>query len=233
MSNKSSPKNNPRKICRGIVIREKTPGAGDIRLFVNFRGQRRCLDIPDLDEMIAFAHDLAGKMRKKENIWNDPRWDQYQAKEGLPHDRQRLAEIVDENSKDRGFQLEVWDREIGPPLQFIHGVGASGEPGAANLAELAADFRLIVYHRRGYGASSSSPRNCGSNAEYTIALIEKSNTAPAVVAGYSAGATIASNMRDNPRIGNDVGIIHFEILVPAPASCSAISRSQLIRCVEA
>jgi integrase len=84
MSNKSSPNDSPRKICRGIVIREKTPGAGDIRLFVNYRGQRRCLDILDIDEMIAFAHDLAGKMRKKENIWNDPRWDRYQAKEDLP-----------------------------------------------------------------------------------------------------------------------------------------------------
>lgn len=89
------------------------------------------------------------------------------------------------------LQLEFWDTGTGIPMLFIHGVGTSGELWAANLAELAADFRLIVYNRRGYGASSSSPRNWGAHAEDTIALIESLNAVPAIFVGYSAGASIA------------------------------------------
>jgi pimeloyl-ACP methyl ester carboxylesterase len=62
---------------------------------------------------------------------------------------------------------------------------------AADLAELAADLRLIVYNRRGYGASSSSPRNWGAHAEDIVALIEKLNAAPVILIGYSGGAIIA------------------------------------------
>lgn len=89
------------------------------------------------------------------------------------------------------FQFEVWDTGTGLPFLFIHGVGTSGEMWAANLAELAASFRLIVYNRRGYGASSSSPHNWGAHAEDAIALIESLNAVSAVVVGYSAGAIIA------------------------------------------
>jgi pimeloyl-ACP methyl ester carboxylesterase len=96
----------------------------------------------------------------------------------------RIASIGDS-------QLEVWDRGTGPSLLFIHGVATSGQTWAADLAELAADFRLIVYNRRGYGASSSSPRNWGAHAEDTVALIEKLNAAPVILIGYSGGALIA------------------------------------------
>jgi pimeloyl-ACP methyl ester carboxylesterase len=88
-------------------------------------------------------------------------------------------------------QLEVWDRGTGPSLLFIHGVPTSGQTWAADLAELAADFRLIVYNRRGYGGSSSSPRNWGAHAEDTVALIEKLNAAPVILIGYSGGAIVA------------------------------------------
>lgn len=88
-------------------------------------------------------------------------------------------------------RLEVWDRGTGASLLFIHGVATSGQMWAADLAELAADLRLIVYNRRGYGASSSSPRNWGAHAEDTVALIEKLNAAPVILIGYSGGAIIA------------------------------------------
>ncbi len=96
----------------------------------------------------------------------------------------KIAKIAD-------FQFEVWDAGTGIPLLFIHGIGTSGELWAANLAELTNDFRIIVYNRRGYGASSSSPRNWVAHVEDAIALIEGLNAVPCVVAGYSAGAIIA------------------------------------------
>ena len=89
------------------------------------------------------------------------------------------------------FELEVWDAGTGRPLLFIHGVATSGRMWAADLADLAADVRLIVYNRRGYGGSSSSPRHWGAHAEDAVALIETLNASPAVVVGYSGGAIIA------------------------------------------
>lgn len=89
------------------------------------------------------------------------------------------------------FELEVWDGGTGRPVLFIHGVATSGQMWAADLADLAVDVRLIVYNRRGYGISSSSPRNWGAHAEDAVALIETLNASPAVVVGYSGGAIIA------------------------------------------
>ena len=91
-------------------------------------------------------------------------------------------------------RLEVWDTGTGSALLFIHGVATSGQLWAPDLAELSSDFRLIVYNRRGYGASSSSPHNWAAHADDAIALIEKLNAAPAVVIGYSAGAMVALNV---------------------------------------
>jgi pimeloyl-ACP methyl ester carboxylesterase len=91
-------------------------------------------------------------------------------------------------------RLEVWDGGTGSPLLFIHGVGTSGQMWAADLAGLASDVRLIVYNRRGYGGSSSSPQNWRAHAEDAVALIEKLNASPAVVVGYSGGAIIAVNV---------------------------------------
>ena len=91
-------------------------------------------------------------------------------------------------------RLEVRDAGTGSALLFIHGVATSGRMWAADLAELSADFRLIVYNRRGYGASSSSPQNWAAHGEDAVALIEKLNAAPTVVIGYSAGAIVALNV---------------------------------------
>ena len=91
-------------------------------------------------------------------------------------------------------RLEVWDGGAGPPLLFIHGVATSGQMWAADLADLAADFRLLVYNRRGYGASSNSPHNWGAHAEDAVALIEKLSASPAVLVGYSGGAIVAVNV---------------------------------------
>lgn len=89
------------------------------------------------------------------------------------------------------YQLEVWDKGTGSSILFIHGVGTSGQTWAEDLSELATDFRLIVYNRRGYGGSSSSPGNWAAHAEDAVALIEKLNAAPVTVIGYSGGAIIA------------------------------------------
>lgn len=88
-------------------------------------------------------------------------------------------------------RLAYWDAGDGPPIVFIHGVATLGELWAPDLADLTSECRVIVYNRRGYGASSQSPRNWDAHQEDAAALIESLNAAPASIIGYSAGATIA------------------------------------------
>lgn len=62
---------------------------------------------------------------------------------------------------------------------------------AADLADLAAVFRVVAYNRRGYGRSSGSPRNWRAHGDDAVALIQELNAAPAAVIGYSGGAMVA------------------------------------------
>jgi pimeloyl-ACP methyl ester carboxylesterase len=73
-------------------------------------------------------------------------------------------------------------------------VGTSGELWARDLAPLARACRLIVYDRRGYGASSESPRDWRAHREDTIALIDALRAAPVVLVGYSGGSIIALDL---------------------------------------
>ena len=93
-----------------------------------------------------------------------------------------------------GVRLAYWEEGSGQPVVFVHGVGTSGELWAGDLAPLAEDRRLIVYDRRGYGASSESPRDLRAHRDDAIALIEALRAAPAVLVGYSGGSIIALDL---------------------------------------
>jgi 3-oxoadipate enol-lactonase len=93
-----------------------------------------------------------------------------------------------------GLRLAYWDEGSGQPVVFIHGVGTSGELWAGDLAPLAEHCRLIVYDRRGYGASSASPRDWRAHRDDAVALIEALGAAPAVLVGYSGGSIIALDL---------------------------------------
>ena len=93
-----------------------------------------------------------------------------------------------------GRRLATWDRGDGTPLLLIHGVGTPGALWQADLAELAADCRVIAYDRRGYGASSDSPGDWNAHRDDAAALLVKLSAAPAVVVGYSGGAMIALDL---------------------------------------
>jgi pimeloyl-ACP methyl ester carboxylesterase len=93
-----------------------------------------------------------------------------------------------------GRRLACWDRGQGTPLLFIHGVGTAGELWAGDLEALASDCRLIVYDRRGYGASSESPRDWEAHRDDAADLIEALDAVPAVVVGFSGGAAIALDL---------------------------------------
>jgi pimeloyl-ACP methyl ester carboxylesterase len=105
-------------------------------------------------------------------------------------------------------RLATWENGAGTPLLFIHGVGTSGALWQADLGELAAGCRLIVYDRRGYGASSESPRDWTAHRADAAALLEKLGAAPAVVVGYSGGAMIALDLAlERPELVRDLVLL--------------------------
>jgi esterase len=93
-----------------------------------------------------------------------------------------------------GRRLAFWEEGSGHAVVFVHGVGTSGAVWAHDIAPLARDCRLIVYDRRGYGASSESPRDWQAHREDAIALIDALRAAPAVLVGYSGGSIIVLDL---------------------------------------
>jgi pimeloyl-ACP methyl ester carboxylesterase len=93
-----------------------------------------------------------------------------------------------------GVRLSYSDEGSGQPVVVIHGVGTSGELWARDLAQLAEDRRLIAYDRRGYGASSESPRDWRAHRADAVALVEALGAAPAVLVGYSGGSIVALDL---------------------------------------
>jgi len=77
-----------------------------------------------------------------------------------------------------GLCLAYWQQGSGPPVLFVHGVGASGELWVRDIGPLARDCRLIVYDRRGYGGSSESPRDWQAHRKDAVALIEALEPCP-------------------------------------------------------
>ena len=106
-----------------------------------------------------------------------------------------------------GRRLTTWDRGEGTPVLLIHGVGTSGALWQADLADLAANCRLIVYDRRGYGASSESPGDWKAHRDDAAALLDKLDAKPAVVVGYSGGAMIALDLAlQRPDLVRETGV---------------------------
>jgi pimeloyl-ACP methyl ester carboxylesterase len=93
-----------------------------------------------------------------------------------------------------GMRLAYWDQGSGQPVVLIHGVGTPGEIWTGDLEPLARHCRVITYDRRGWGASSESPRDWRAHCGDAIELIEALDAAPAVLVGYSAGSIAALDL---------------------------------------
>src|SRR5690348_13039277 len=87
----------------------------------------------------------------------------------------------------------VWyaARGTGRPLLFIHGAGSCGTEWERDLEPLSSDLRVIVYDRRGYGASSASPGTWAAHRDDAARVLEVLRAAPAAVVGCGLGAIVA------------------------------------------
>lgn len=80
----------------------------------------------------------------------------------------------------------------GPPLVLVHGTGASAHAWDLVVADLAKNFRTIVYDRRGHQRSTGTPppmkHYFEQHGEDLLVLLEKLDVPPAIILGWSAGS---------------------------------------------
>lgn len=96
-----------------------------------------------------------------------------------------------------GTALRYIDEGRGPPVVFLHGLGASMYAWRKNLAPVAAaGYRVIAFDNRGFGFSDK-PATGYDNASYArlaVALLDSLHLVDAVLIGHSMGGAIAAEV---------------------------------------
>jgi pimeloyl-ACP methyl ester carboxylesterase len=102
--------------------------------------------------------------------------------------------IPDGSASVGSVELEYWAKGAGEPVVFLHGGVLTNwfGPLAKELSR-AGNFRLVSYHRPGYGSSTlpSQPITMSGQADCCIALMRHLGLARAHLVGHSIGACIA------------------------------------------
>ena len=96
-----------------------------------------------------------------------------------------------------GTSLRYIDEGRGPPIVFLHGLGASMYAWRKNLAPVAAaGYRVIAFDNRGFGFSGkpATGYDKASYARLTVALLDALHLPDAVLIGHSMGGAIAAEV---------------------------------------
>ena len=94
-----------------------------------------------------------------------------------------------------GADLSYAELGSGAPLLLVHGTGAYSAIWGEAPERLAESRRVIVYDRRGFGASQGErARHPHQHAEDAAALMEHLDAAPATVVAWSGGGVIALDL---------------------------------------
>jgi len=113
-------------------------------------------------------------------------------------------------AKINGAELEIWDKGSGEPVVFVH--GGMGDECAAVLVEpaLANQFRLVHYHRRGFGNSEGpkAPFSISQQAADCRAVMQHLDIERAHCVGQSYGAVILlQTALDFPDVVNSLALL--------------------------
>jgi pimeloyl-ACP methyl ester carboxylesterase len=106
----------------------------------------------------------------------------------------RRLRIFADNTSVQDVELEYWVKGAGEPVVFIHGGVLTDWFGPlANELSKAGSYRLVSYHRPGYGNSTlpSEPITMAGQAECCLALMRHLGLGKAHLVGHSIGACIA------------------------------------------
>jgi pimeloyl-ACP methyl ester carboxylesterase len=95
----------------------------------------------------------------------------------------------------RGTNFYYEEQGEGPPILLIPPAGSTASTWGTLAGDLAGSGRVIAYDRRGYTRSGGEVvRSAAEHTRDAAALLEALDPGPAVVAGTSAGATIALDL---------------------------------------
>jgi pimeloyl-ACP methyl ester carboxylesterase len=94
--------------------------------------------------------------------------------------------------KAQGSNFYYEEQGEGPPILLIPPAGSTASTWGALVSDLAGAGRVIAYDRRGYARSGGQVvRSAAEHTRDAAAILDALEARPAVVAGTSAGATIA------------------------------------------
>jgi pimeloyl-ACP methyl ester carboxylesterase len=97
--------------------------------------------------------------------------------------------------KARGNSFYYEEQGDGPPVLLIPPAGSTASTWGAVVGDLAGAGRVIAYDRRGYARSGGGVvRSAAGHTRDAAAILDALDAGPAVVAGTSAGATIALDL---------------------------------------
>ncbi len=122
---------------------------------------------------------------------------------GSDYGRPERSEWLDIDWEPLQHRIRIDDREVnyvemgeGPPLVFVHGLGASWQSWLENLPEFARDHRVIAMDLPGFGYSEMPPEDISIEryARWTCALLDALGIESAALVGNSMGGFIAAEM---------------------------------------
>jgi pimeloyl-ACP methyl ester carboxylesterase len=121
-----------------------------------------------------------------------------------------MTQEVAQRIKINGADLDVRDRGSGEPVVFVH--GGMGDECAAVVKEpaLISKYRVIDYHRRGWGNSSNPepPVSMKQQAADCRAIMRRLGVERAHLAGLSyGGAVVLQLTRDNPEVVHSLALM--------------------------
>jgi pimeloyl-ACP methyl ester carboxylesterase len=111
------------------------------------------------------------------------------------------------------------DRGTGAPITFVHGAMAEECRAIVNESALAA-FRVVHFHRRGYGRSTSPdvPVAVGRNAADCVTLLQQRGISRTHLVGQSYGGAVALQIaRDVPELVQSLTLLEppLPFLIPS------------------
>jgi pimeloyl-ACP methyl ester carboxylesterase len=126
-----------------------------------------------------------------------------------------------------GVELEYWVKGAGEPVVFLHG-GVLTDwfgPLADELSRVGS-YRLVSYHRPGYGASTlpSQPITMAGQAECCLTLMRHLGLAKAHLVGHSIGACIALQAAlQQPDAVASLALLEPPVITATPDPSSALT----------
>jgi 3-oxoadipate enol-lactonase len=118
-----------------------------------------------------------------------------------------------------GVDLAYEVRGEGEPVLLIHGAMIADALLPLAQHELLGAFKVIRYHKRGYGESTGGPADIATHAADAKALIDFLGIAPTHVVGHSAGGTTAMQLAsDAPDVVASLCLLEPAIAAQIPSA---------------